>query len=719
MDKYMRMEINSTAARILERLNSLDDLAVPTDKTEYESADVFRAGFDKLQTTEKEELLTDLMNWAKSRQLSYETDATMLKNIEDFQAFFVDSLTHDLAYLSKQMDRWDGNLKSILKSIDMFHHQYQEMWGKLPHGSTGEKFSHLQLEKALDNPWELAGMSMEDRLKYYEQQQRHLIEIIKKMHAFMENAATELDDARRIQKETSDKLAEVMQNLENVKMSDAAKDELLATFKNKENQRAGLSVVKQKVLDVAPVAGRGGVRRGGDSESDDADGGQRGKKKGQNNEEDADGSGGRQRDQDKYGTQDVQEMKRKLMAQEAREKDLKDKVRELERRLAQEQALRDKVRELEKRLEQEQQLKDKVRDLERKLEQEQQMKDRVRELERELERERQAQGQGQSQSQGQSQGRDGKIPAGEGRDNDGAQGKLGNGRADTQGLADDEQARELARLRQQQANDGMASKHGDSLSGGALSAEEAERLRRQQQAGQLGSGGSPNNEGRYYRTRNGVATGEIQIGTQNPQLYEVPSLDTTDRLTQTDLSLMGVEGQIGGSASQSKISEQDSGTIPPERFRHSLNLAEAKGLVRVEVRDPDDIDHPIKIREPDEDPFRHTIGHSAERRSPRKTKSHRGSLGNQTRAMPYMTLPLGGKQALTRSPRIGTWERREAPQDKPYTPLVSVRSIRYRPKDHSPILDDLVQLNLPRPFTGKSLQGKGVSEYPDMDIQED
>ena len=709
MDKYMRMEINSTAARILERLNSLDDLAVPTDKTEYESAEVFRAGFDKLQTTEKEELLTDLMNWAKSRQLSYETDATMLKNIEDFQAFFVDSLTHDLAYLSKQMDRWDGNLKSILKSIDMFHHQYQEMWGKLPHGSTGEKFSHLQLEKALDNPWELAGMSMEDRLKYYEQQQRHLIEIIKKMHAFMENAATELDDARRIQKETSDKLAEVMQNLENVKMSDAAKEELLATFRNKENQRegrlAGMTFATQKVLDVAPVAGRGGVRRGGsggdgDSDSDGVDGGQRGKKKRQNNEEDADGAGGRQRDQDKYATQDVQEMKRKLIAQEAREKDLKDKVRELERRLAQEQALKDKVRELERRLEQEQQLKDKVRDLERKLEQEQQMQDRVRELERER------------------QGREGRNPGGGGGDNDGSQCKLGNGRADTQGLlSDDEQARELAKLRQQQANGGMGPNNGDDLSGGALSAAEAERLKRLQQAGQSASGGATN--AGYYRTRNGVATGEIQIGTQSPLLYEVPSLDTTDKLTQTDLSLMGVEGQIGGSASQPKESEQDSETIPPERFRHSLNLAEAKGLVRVEVRDPDDIDHPMKIREPEDDPFRHTIGHSAERRSPRKTKSHRGSLGNQTRAMPYMTLPLGGKQALTRSPRIGTWERREAPQEKPYTPLVSVRSIRYRPKDHSPILDDLVQLNLPRPFTGKSLQGKGVSEYPDMDIQED
>lgn len=710
MDKYVRLEINTTTARILERLNSLDELASSVQKSEYESADVFRAGFDTLQTDEKEELLTDLMKWAKSRRLNYEGyDQTMLKNIEDFQTFFVDSLTHDLCYLNRQMDRWDGNLKNILKSIDMFHRQFQEIWGKIPHGAIGENFSHLQLEQGMKSR-DLQNMSMEDRLKYYEEQQKHLIDIVRSMHQFIDGAAAEINEARRLQQETSAKLAEVMKNLEQVKMSDAAKEELLNNFRKREKDREAnwskMLIHTTNIVSFAPSDsvsnGKSTTRdgtRGTRGASNKFDGGDDSNSKGSErskwDDDDSTGErGGRRRGRDdERGSQgkrndDDLELNSRKRQDEERERQRKQEERERKRR--------------------QQEQEERERERQRKQEEE---RERQRRLEEERERKRRQ---------------------GEDTDEDGIDSKT-RGRNGYNGQ-DETLDEESRRLRGRSGVD----------FDGSNGETDAEKMRRKQgngysefdgsgnrrgngdgfYNGKEGSGGARGGRGGTYNYAPENTAEEIEFSAnQSRVVHEVFEVDTKEKETQTTMSLIGVDVNIEGNGLQPKEPEsnqKESLTIPPNRFRHSLNPADAKALAQAsEGLKNSELETPPRIREPgDDDPLRHTIGHTRERRSPRVVQSQR-TLESQTKGVPYLTVPLGGKNTMPRSPRIGMWERRDSPKAKQYTPLMSVRSIQHRPPDHSPIVNELIHLNLPRPFSGKNLQNQDVQEYPDMAIRDD
>lgn len=239
--------ISSSAAKIRENLKRLDDISVSVEEGIADRGEAVRSNFDNLQLFEQERLLADLISWAKAKERNYEKiDSKYFASVESFQSFFVQSLTNEIKFMGKQIDKWDNRLKGIMKSINGFHYRFHDIWDKMPKLQGPIKndngFLNLQLEISVPPNHDNSYLGVDDKIKHYESQQKYLLDIIKEMGQLMAGTKAEVEELNLLYLETKSKLSDVMVSMDQVREADNAKEQLIAKLKEETTKRNSVTL---------------------------------------------------------------------------------------------------------------------------------------------------------------------------------------------------------------------------------------------------------------------------------------------------------------------------------------------------------------------------------------------------------------------------------------------------------------------------------------------
>ncbi|OHS94438.1 hypothetical protein TRFO_39338 [Tritrichomonas foetus] len=242
-------QINAATARIAEKLKALDEISEPTCFYSDEKLEKINSSFDTLQTSEHENLLNELIKWAKGRQLNYENyDLNYLKQIESFQKYYTDSLQEQVDSLDQEIQNFDGYLDNVKNKIDFFHKKMDEFFHMLPtDGPYGT--SYLQYMPGQPGVGPLG--NDRDKLIFYEQQVKFFSDALRKLQEMLRASNNEL----RLFKTSDASLKMQLRNMKNdfdkLRQVNESKDELLRKIKEGiEAKCAGFTISANPSLEI-------------------------------------------------------------------------------------------------------------------------------------------------------------------------------------------------------------------------------------------------------------------------------------------------------------------------------------------------------------------------------------------------------------------------------------------------------------------------------------
>ena len=243
-------QIKAATSRINEKLRSLDEFADPSIyNTSQNQLDSIQSSFDTLTTSEHEQLLNDIVKWAKKKNDNYESfDSDYLDRVESFQKFYTDSLIDNIDGMDYEINHFDGHLESMKDKIDYFHKQMDDFFHIMPtDGLAGSPYLQVpsveRSTRSSDN--------VRDQTALKDHQIKFFSDAVKKLQDLLAAANKEIREYKVSDATLKMKLNNLLKDFQNLQKYADGKEEILNKIKEcEEAKMAGWRLQFHDTLDI-------------------------------------------------------------------------------------------------------------------------------------------------------------------------------------------------------------------------------------------------------------------------------------------------------------------------------------------------------------------------------------------------------------------------------------------------------------------------------------